>query len=109
MIDRKAELMRLVREHGGAEAETKAERLVDEIVFIEDQLVEVKKLPFISVNPANNMKQKSTPAARIYKELSQQYNNNLKLLLRITGDMNDEKGGESPLRAWVRGRKELND
>lgn len=105
---RKAELMRLVLEHGGAEAETKAEQLVDEIVFVEDKLVELKKLPFISVNPANPSKQKSTPAARLYKELSQQYNNNLKLLLRIVGDIGGEKDGESPLRAWVKGRKELN-
>ena len=106
MTTRREELMKLVFQHGGAEGETKAERLVDEIVFVEEQLVEVKKLPFISVNPANPNKQKSTPAARLYRELSQRYNDDLKLLLRITGDIGGEKEGESPLREWLRGRKE---
>lgn len=108
MMTRREELLKIVRDHGGAEAEAEAERLVDEIVFVEDQLVEVKKLPFISANPANPAKQKATPAARLYKELLQQYNNSLKLLMRLAGDTANDKSVESPLRAWAKGRKELN-
>jgi hypothetical protein len=84
----------------------KAEQLIDEVVFIEEQLVELKKLPFISVNPKNPMQQKVTPAAKQYKELLQQYNNSLRLLYRLSGDMGEVEE-ESPLREWVKSRKEL--
>lgn len=81
----------------------KVRQLIDEIVFIENQLIEIKKLPFINVNPKNTMQQKATPAAKLYKELLQQYNNSLKLLLKVSGDL-DDTAEESPLRAWVKGR-----
>lgn len=80
--------------------------LVDEIVFIENQLIELKKLPFINVNPKNSLQQKSTPAAKLYKELLQQYNNSLKVLGRAIGE--DENNDESPLRKWVKSRKDVN-
>ena len=76
--------------------------LVDELIFIEGQLVEMKKLPFIKINPKNPTQQKSTPAAKLYKELLQQYNNSLKVLARATGQ--DESDEESPLRKWVKSR-----
>lgn len=76
--------------------------LLDEIIFIENQLVELKKLPFISVNPKNNAQQKTTPAAKQYKELLQQYTNCLKVIAKASGqDIEDE---ESPLRKWVKKR-----
>lgn len=81
----------------------KVRQLIDEIVFIEEQLIELKKLPFININPKNRMQQKATPAAKLYKELLQQYNNSLKLLLKVSGDL-DDTAEESPLRAWVKGR-----
>lgn len=81
----------------------KVRQLIDEIVFIERQLIEIKKLPFINVNPKNPMQQKATPAAKLYKELLQQYNNSLKLLLKVSGDL-DDTTEESPLRKWARER-----
>lgn len=81
----------------------KVRQLIEEIVFIEKQLIEIKKLPFISVNPKNPMQQKATPAAKLYKELLQQYNNSLKLLLKVSGDL-DDTAEESPLRKWARER-----
>lgn len=107
MDDRKKELLKIITKNGKTENLVKAERLVDEICFIEDQLVDMKKLPFISVSPNNPALQKVTPAARIYKELLQQYTNSLKLLFRISGDIGGEPESESPLRAWMRSRKEL--
>lgn len=76
--------------------------LVDEIIFIEGQLIELKKLPFININPKNPLQQKATPAAKLYKELLQQYNNSLKVLARATGQ--DENSEDSPLRKWVKSR-----
>lgn len=78
------------------------ENLINELIFIEKQLEELKKLPFISVNPNNPLQQKATPAAKQYKELLQQYINCLKPLMKITGaDIDDD---ESPLRQWIKNK-----
>jgi len=86
----------------GQENMDKAERLIEEVVFIEEQLRELKKLPFLKVHPKDKTKQKPTASARLYKELLQQYNNSLKLLFRITGETESDE--ESPLRRWVKER-----
>lgn len=104
-MDRKEELLKIINK-AGSQNDVKAAQLVDEIVFIEEQLVELKKLPFIAVNPKNPMQQKATPASKQYKELLQQYNNSLRLLLRLSGDYGETEE-ESPLRQWVKGRRDL--
>lgn len=76
--------------------------LVEEVVMIEEQLTEVRKLPFYKVNPNNPTQQKMLTAFRIYKELLQQYTNCIKTLARSIGM--DEKDEESPLRKWVNSR-----
>ena len=103
-MSRKEELTSIICKNDIDSAE--AEQLIDEIVFIEEQLVELKKLPFICVNPKNPMQQKTTPAAKLYKEMLQQYNNSLKLLLKI-GGCADDGDEESPLRKWIKSRKEF--
>lgn len=74
--------------------------LVDEIIFLEGQLEELKKLPFLRVNPKNSSQQKPTAAAKQYKEFLQQYNNCIRVLIRAT--RTDESDEESPLRKWVK-------
>lgn len=74
--------------------------LLDEFLFLEDQLTKLKKLPFIKVNPSNPEMQKATPAAKQYKELLQQYTNIIKVLEKFNG--NDSEGEESPLRIWIK-------
>ena len=76
--------------------------LVDEIIYLEDQIAEVKKLPFIKVHPNDPQKQKSTPAARLYVQLSAQYNSAIRTLVSITN--RDDAEEESPLRAWIKKR-----
>lgn len=73
--------------------------LIDEMLFLEKNLTEVKKLPFIKVHPNDPSRQKATPAAKQYKELLQQYTNIIRLLMRATGT--DESDEESPLRRWM--------
>lgn len=73
--------------------------LIDEILYLEDQLCFLRGLPKIRVNPANNSQQKITPAAKLYKEYLQQYLNAIKLLSGIT--KTDVDAEESPLRKWV--------
>ena len=76
--------------------------LIDDVVFLEDKLVELRQLPFIRVNPDNTSMQKSTPAAKMYKEFLQQYNNCIKILCSVL----NKNGGEedSPLRAFLKNR-----
>lgn len=102
---RKEDLLKIINK-AGSQNEIKAAQLVDEIVFIEEQLVELKRLPFIAVNPKNPMQQKATPASKQYKELLQQYNNSMRLLLRMSGEYGETEE-DSPLRKWVKGRKEF--
>ena len=84
--------------------------VVDEIIFIESKLNELKRLPFIKVNPENTMQQKATPAAKQYKELMQQYINNIKVIELIIykdkrlQDENEQE--ESPLRKWANSKRE---
>lgn len=104
-MNRKEELLQIVCKNG-SKNDIKARQLVDEIIFVEEQLVYLKTLPFININPKNPMQQKTTPAAKQYKELLQQYNNSLRLLLRMSGDIGESEE-ESPLRQWAKSRKEL--
>lgn len=104
-MERKEELLQLICKNG-SNNDIKARQLVDEIIFVEEQLVYLKTLPFININPKNPMQQKTTPAAKQYKELLQQYNNSLRLLLRMSGDIGESEE-ESPLRQWAKSRKEL--
>lgn len=104
-MERKDELLQLICKNG-SNNDIKARQLVDEIIFVEEQLVYLKTLPFININPKNPMQQKTTPAAKQYKELLQQYNNSLRLLLRMSGDIGESEE-ESPLRKWAKSRKDL--
>ena len=77
--------------------------LIDDVVFLEEQLQELRKLPFIRVHPQYPDIQKATPAAKQYKELLQQYNNCVKILTGIL--RKDAAEEESPLRAFIASRK----
>ena len=57
------------------------DKLLGEVVFLEEQMDELKQMPFISVHPKNPVLQKTTPAAKLYKECSQSYMNAVRILL----------------------------
>lgn len=80
-------------------AKTTTAQLIDEIVFIETQLKILKEYPFISVNPKNPTQQRATYAAKQYKELLQQYNNCIKILLGVLGKIDTAE--VSPLREYL--------
>lgn len=104
-MGRREDLEKIVYREG-TDNEIKASNLIDEIIFLEEQMQKLRKLPFIKVNPDNELQQKLTPASKQYKEILQQYNNSLRLLLRITGDLGESEE-ESPLRKWIKSREEL--
>ena len=79
--------------------------MIDDLIFLEDRLQELRKLPFLRVNPKDPSMQKPTPAAKQYKELLQQYNNCIKILTGIL--RKDAPEEESPLRAYLVARKAM--
>lgn len=69
--------------------------LLDDVIFIEERLSELRKLPTIRYDKRNPAKQEVTPAGKQYKEYMQSYLNALKVLqktLYLAGE-----DGESPL------------
>lgn len=80
--------------------------MVDDVVFLEARLEELRTLPFIRVNPSNPAEQKATPAGKQYKELLQQYNNCIKILCSVLNRSEGED--ESPLREWIKSERKKN-
>ena len=102
MIERKKSLLSLF--DGLDEQREIIAPLIDDVVFIEKRLDELRELPFIRVSKKDAAIQVSTPASRQYKELLQQYNNCIKILSGILNKNGNEE--ESPLREYLKHRKE---
>lgn len=92
-MTRRQELMEAVRN------DTKLTPLVEEMIYLEGELDALRRLPKMKVHPKDPTRQKATPAARLYKEMLQQYTNIVKVLLHASG--NDLTNAESPLRKWM--------
>lgn len=78
---------------------------VDKMVYLENRMEELEKLPFIRVNPGNPQMQKATPASKMYKEYFQQYLNAVKVLEKAA--RSEDKTEISPLREWAQKRKAM--
>lgn len=98
-MDRKEELIKAL---GAKVNMTLLGEMVDEVIFIEKQLEEIRKLPFIKVHPSNPQLQKSTPAAGLYIKLNAQYNSALRTLASLSGQ--SDSSDDSPLRKWAKKR-----
>lgn len=105
-MSRKDELIAIIPE----ESLELVSSVIDDVVFLEERLTELKTLPFIEVNSKNPMRQRSTPASKLYKEFLQQYINCIKMIeyviykeKRLEGD----EAEESPLRKWFRENDDL--
>lgn len=102
-VDRKEELLKVF---DGIDSGKKSlvVNLIDDVIYMEQRLLELRKLPFIMIKPDDPTKQKQTPASKLYKETLQQYNNSIKLLCSVLNKTDVEE--ESPLRAYM---KKLNE
>ena len=60
-----------------------AQQLIEEAEFLEGQLAELRKLPFIKIHPDDPERQKRTEASKLYKEHMQSYCNVVKILNSI--------------------------
>lgn len=94
----------LIKALGPKANSTMLGQMIDEVIFVENQLEEIKKLPFIKVHPSNPQLQKSTPAAALYIKLNAQYNSALRTLASLTGQSDSTE--DSPLRKWANARSE---
>ncbi|MCR5652219.1 MAG: hypothetical protein K6F88_00295 [Ruminococcus sp.] len=62
---------------------TLVSRLIDDVVWYEDEIAKLKKLPQIRMHPKNPEVQKKTAAAKLLKEYSQSYMNAVRILLGV--------------------------
>lgn len=98
-MNRREELAALIP----ADSVQLVDEVLDEIIFLEGKLEELKKLPFIQINSKNAMQQRNTPAAKLYKEFLQQYLGCIKLVESVIyrdKRLDDNEEQESPLRKW---------
>ena len=98
-MSRRDELLKLIPE----ESLELLDDVIDEVIFLESKLDELRKLPFIQIHPKDNSKQKNTPAAKMYKEFLQQYINCIKVIESVIyrdKRLEVDEAEESPLRKW---------
>ena len=81
-----------------------AEKHLEEVIFLEEQMEELKKI--FDRKSKNDLSGKRKLAAwKQYKEALQQYNSSLWNLQRITGNAEGFEE-DSPLRKWAKSREE---
>ena len=78
--------------------------LIDEAVFLETQMQELKKYPQIKIHPTNPDLQKVTAAGKQYREYLQTYTNIIDKLCRIYGKEETGKD-DSPLREYFKKKR----
>lgn len=74
--------------------------LINDIIYMEERLEELKQLPFIKVNPKNKEQQKKTESSKLYLSLMAQYTQDIKALSYLAGKSGDEEE-ISPLRLYI--------
>lgn len=74
------EKLREIFDNVDEDKRTVIEPLLDDVIFIEKRLAELRKLPMIRVHPNNPARQEVTPAGKQYKEYMQSYLNAIKVL-----------------------------
>ena len=82
MLGRKEELENIFKNIDANEKKL-IDPLIEEIIFLEDQMKYLKTLPFIRIHPSNPAKQEATKAAKLYKEFSQSYMNAIRILCSL--------------------------
>lgn len=76
------------------------QHLIDNIVYMEEKLEELRKYPFIKVSPKDVKKQKKTESSKLYLSLMAQYTQDIKVLSYLAGKSGEEET-ISPLRLYI--------
>lgn len=89
-MERKKEILKLL-DNNNSNSIKVINELLDDFVYLEEQLKELRKLPKIVVNKENPSLQKMTPAAKLYKEYLVQYSNIIKIILSTVEEDSSEE------------------
>lgn len=81
-MERKEELKNLFKDVDD-NSKKLVDRLLDEVVHIENELDYLKTLPAIRVHPKDPSRQEMTPAGKLYKDMTAQYMNAIRILASI--------------------------
>lgn len=81
--------------------------MIDDLIFIEEQLSGLKKYPFIKVHSEYPEIQKATPAGKLYKDLLSQEKDIVRILSSLIHKGNDGGEGDSALRDWLKKKSAL--
>lgn len=100
--ERERELRRIFSGIDGDVNET-VSQLIDETVYLEQQLTLLRDKPMFRVHPQDPALVKVSPRAKLYKEFLQQYTNCIKALLAVLNKNAPEE--VSPLRQWLEERQ----
>lgn len=98
-MDRKTELLQIFN---GADKKvlTIVEPMIEDLVFVESQLEELRSKPFIRYHPKDPSQQKPTVAYKVYRDLLAQEKDMVRILCsQLHKGPTDEK--QSPLRAYL--------
>lgn len=82
-------------------------QLIDETVYLEQQLTLLRGDSMFRVHPQNPELVKVSPRAKLYKEFLQQYTNCIKSLLAVLNKNAPEE--VSPLRQWLEERQKQHE
>lgn len=104
-MDRKEEILQLIDNNNTKSVKVISE-IIDDFVFLEEQLKELRKLPQILVNKENPALQKLTPAAKLYKEYLVQYSNLVKIILSAI-DEEVTEDDESVINQFFKNQEEF--
>ena len=77
--------------------------VIDEVIFLEEQLNYLKTLPMIRVNPKDSSQSKMTESSKLYQKFLQQYNNDIKILISYSKNQDmseDENDAFAQLNKW---------
>ena len=75
---------------------------IELIVNIENQLKELEKIPHYEVNPKNKNQSKITGAGKFYKDLSQMYDNKIKIIQKAISNCDSET--QDSFDDWIKSR-----
>ena len=81
------------------------EEIFKDIEPKQKKMRELKKLPFIRINPKDSSKQESTKAAKQYKDISQSYMNAIRILASLLHK--DEGEEEDPVQKFLESRRNV--
>lgn len=77
-----------------ADKRTAVEPLLIDIVFMENRLADLRKLPHIRIHPRNPERQQITAAGKQYKETMQSYLNALKVIITAINRQESDAAAE---------------